>query len=106
MVYFLFGKMLSLLWQIRDIAGLIVSVANTQILKNNLTIWSPCRLTPIANFSRVDPWANFDLNGLVPEKATRHRYNAMTKTWTLDEVLVKIDRTAFDKGAMRECFRM
>ena len=40
MVYLLFGKMLSLLLQICDIIGLIFSVANGQILKNNLTIWS------------------------------------------------------------------
>jgi elongation factor 2 kinase len=46
------------------------------------------------------------LNGLPIEKATRHRYNAISKTWTLDEVIVKIDRKPFDKGAMRECFRM
>ena len=39
-VYFLFGKMLSLLWQICDIIGLIFGVANGQILKNFLTIWS------------------------------------------------------------------
>ena len=39
-VYFLFGKILSLLWQICDILGLIFIVANGQILKNNLIIWS------------------------------------------------------------------
>ena len=39
-VYFLFGKTLSILCQICDIIGLIFSVANGQILKNNLTIWS------------------------------------------------------------------
>ena len=39
-VYFLFGKILSLLWQIWDIVGLIFSVANGQIFKNDLTIWS------------------------------------------------------------------
>ena len=37
-VYFIFGKMLSLLWQICDIIGLISIVANGQTLKNNLTI--------------------------------------------------------------------
>ena len=37
-VYFLFGKMLSLLWQICDIIGVIFIVASGQILKNNLTI--------------------------------------------------------------------
>ena len=40
-VYFLFGKMLSLLWQICDIIGLFFIVANSQILQNNLTIWAP-----------------------------------------------------------------
>ena len=39
-VCFLFGKMLSLLWQICDIIEVIFNVANGQILKNNLTIWS------------------------------------------------------------------
>ena len=38
-VYSLFGKMLSLLWQVSDIFGLIFIVTNGQILKN-LTIWS------------------------------------------------------------------
>ena len=39
-VYFLFGKMLSVLWQICDIIGLIFNVVNGQIFKNNLTILS------------------------------------------------------------------
>ena len=39
-VYFLFGKMFSLLWQIWYIIGLIFIVANGQIMINNLTIWS------------------------------------------------------------------
>ena len=39
-VYLLFGKMLSLLWQICDTFGHIFIVATCQILKNNLTIWS------------------------------------------------------------------
>ena len=41
-VYFVFGKILMWLWQICDIIGLICIVANDQILKNNLTIWSHC----------------------------------------------------------------
>ena len=39
-VYFLSGKMLSLLWQICDIIGRIFIVSNGHVLKNNLTIWS------------------------------------------------------------------
>ena len=42
MLYFLFDKMLSLLWQICHIFGLIFTVANDQILNNNVTIWSRC----------------------------------------------------------------
>ena len=38
MVYFLFDKLLSLLWQICDIIGLILIVAIDQILENDLTI--------------------------------------------------------------------
>ena len=38
--YFLFGKMLSLLLQIWYIIVLIFILADGQILKNNLTIWS------------------------------------------------------------------
>ena len=38
-VYFLFGKMLGLLWQICYTIGLNFIVVNGQILKNNLTIW-------------------------------------------------------------------
>ena len=39
-VHFLFGKMLSLLWQISDTIRLVFFSANGQILKNNLAIWS------------------------------------------------------------------
>ena len=41
-VYFLLGKMLSILLQICDIIVLIFITANGQILKNNLSIWSHC----------------------------------------------------------------
>jgi len=34
--------MLSLLWQICDIIGLIYIVANSLFLKNDVTIWSHC----------------------------------------------------------------
>ena len=40
MVYFLTGKMLSPLWQIGNVFGLIFITANGQILKNIISIWS------------------------------------------------------------------
>ena len=39
-LYFLFGKILIILWQVCDIIGLFFIAANGQILKNNLTTWS------------------------------------------------------------------
>ena len=39
-VHFLFGKILSLLWQICVIIGLVFILENGQILKNNKAIWS------------------------------------------------------------------
>ena len=53
MVYFLFVKMQSLLWQICHIIGKIFSVANDQILKNDLTIWSHCSRTCSCSFINV-----------------------------------------------------
>ena len=50
-VYFLFGKLLSLLWQICDIIGLIFVDANGHILKNNLIIWSHCRCVAICSIA-------------------------------------------------------
>ena len=47
-LYLLFGKMLSLLWQICDIIWLIFIVANGHILKNILTIWSHSRFCVFA----------------------------------------------------------
>ena len=41
-VHFLFGQIVILLWQICYITGLIFIVANGQILKHNLSIWSHC----------------------------------------------------------------
>ena len=53
-----------------------------------------------------DPWANFHIDDLETERCIRHRYNALKKTWTEDEVLVKMEKTTFTNGAMRECFRV
>ncbi|KAL5019070.1 hypothetical protein ScPMuIL_004792 [Solemya velum] len=53
-----------------------------------------------------DPWAEFHLEELEVEKCTRHRYNALKKTWITDEVNVKMERKQFNRGAMRLCFRL
>ncbi|XP_071492332.1 eukaryotic elongation factor 2 kinase-like [Diadema antillarum] len=56
--------------------------------------------------SLEDPWAKFHLEDFTAETATRHRYNAVDKSWVQDEVQVKMASEAFAHGAMRECFRM
>ncbi|KAK7111759.1 eukaryotic elongation factor 2 kinase-like isoform X2 [Littorina saxatilis] len=53
-----------------------------------------------------DPWASFHLDSLETEVCTRHRYNALKKTWKTDDVLVKMEPKAFTNGAMRQCYRL
>ena len=52
-VYFLFGEILNLLWQICCITGQIFIVTNGQILKYNLTIWSHCQSSSGGEFQPV-----------------------------------------------------
>ncbi|XP_054848523.1 eukaryotic elongation factor 2 kinase isoform X2 [Eublepharis macularius] len=52
-----------------------------------------------------DPWAEFHLEDIETEHATRYRYNAVTGEWVEDEVLIKMASQPFGRGAMRECFR-
>lgn len=53
-----------------------------------------------------DPWREFHIENIETETALRHRYNAVRKTWSTDEVQVKVENKAFNRGAMRECFRL
>ncbi|KAJ8612104.1 hypothetical protein CTAYLR_002450 [Chrysophaeum taylorii] len=53
-----------------------------------------------------DPWALHRLHDLPAERVRRHRYDVMGGTWKVDETLVKVERMAFDKGAMRRCYRL
>ncbi|XP_041435179.1 eukaryotic elongation factor 2 kinase-like isoform X1 [Xenopus laevis] len=52
-----------------------------------------------------DPWAEFHLEEIETEHATRHRYNAVSGQWVQDDVLIKMASQAFGRGAMRECYR-
>uniref|UniRef100_UPI0035901CF5 eukaryotic elongation factor 2 kinase n=1 Tax=Myxine glutinosa TaxID=7769 RepID=UPI0035901CF5 len=53
-----------------------------------------------------DPWAEFHLEQINMELATRFRYNALTGLWLEDEVFIKMAKQPFGRGAMRECYRM
>ncbi|KAL8595062.1 hypothetical protein ACOMHN_002040 [Nucella lapillus] len=53
-----------------------------------------------------DPWATFHIDDYETEVCTRHQYNALKKSWKMDEVLVKMEKKAFTNGAMRQCYRL
>ncbi|XP_069066399.1 eukaryotic elongation factor 2 kinase isoform X3 [Pleurodeles waltl] len=52
-----------------------------------------------------DPWAQFHIEDIETEHATRYRYNAVSGQWVEDQVLIKMAAQPFGRGAMRECFR-
>ncbi|CAH8875189.1 unnamed protein product [Trichobilharzia szidati] len=53
-----------------------------------------------------DPWEKFHLQELQEEIAKRYRYSAIKGKWIEDIVHVKIENSSFNRGAMRECFRV
>ncbi|VDP21032.1 unnamed protein product, partial [Soboliphyme baturini] len=53
-----------------------------------------------------DPWLNRNISSLPTELCQRHRYSAVCKKWVSDTVMVKMELEAFDRGAMRECYRL
>ena len=50
-------------------------------------------------------WDEHRLEEKPAERVRRHRYDALTKAWTVDTTLFKVDTEPFDEGAMRICFR-
>lgn len=53
-----------------------------------------------------DPWAKYEIEKIPAERVRRHRYLPTSGNWVIDESLVKIEKTPFDAGAMREVYRM
>ena len=91
-VHFPFGKMLSLLWQICDIIGLVFIFANGQILKNNLAIWSHCYCGVISHSRKI--WILF-----VPVEVTFHStFQIRSKFWPRSPELAR--RTTFRSGPL------
>ncbi|CAH8453829.1 unnamed protein product [Schistosoma haematobium] len=54
----------------------------------------------------LDSWSNLPWDKCPVRCALRHRYSAIKKKWVVDEVQIKMESEPFDRGAMRECFRM
>uniref|UniRef100_A0A1I7Z4E4 Eukaryotic elongation factor 2 kinase n=1 Tax=Steinernema glaseri TaxID=37863 RepID=A0A1I7Z4E4_9BILA len=53
-----------------------------------------------------DPWNPYKIHEFPTKKCIRHRYSAIQKKWTEDEVEVKMHPDSFARGAMRECYRL
>jgi len=53
-----------------------------------------------------DPWQNFHLSDLSEKPAIRHRYDPIKQKWHEDKVRVKMEDTPFNRGAMRQCYRL
>ncbi|XP_003744969.1 eukaryotic elongation factor 2 kinase [Galendromus occidentalis] len=53
-----------------------------------------------------DPFGSFHLEKCETEKVLRMRYNPLKREWVKDEILVKMSREPFGRGAMRECYRV
>ncbi|XP_046380334.1 eukaryotic elongation factor 2 kinase-like [Haliotis rufescens] len=86
---------------------------------NPLPVLQTSILPPVPNVNKLhwlsaikkakemqDPWEVFHIEDMKVERCTRHRYNAIKKTWVQDEVNVKIQDKSFTRGAMRQCFRL
>ena len=76
-----------------------------QPISSKHKMWSKA-LNRIHTRGTVDPWENFHLEDIPVERATRHVYNALSKTWRKDDVFIKLQNEPFANGAMRTCFRM
>jgi len=56
--------------------------------------------------SRRDSWEQYHLDDLETELCYRHRYNPHRAEWTKDQVLIKMEKKPFTRGAMRQCYRV
>mmetsp|Transcript_12989 Transcript_12989/g.30753 ORF Transcript_12989/g.30753 Transcript_12989/m.30753 type:complete len:750 (-) Transcript_12989:61-2310(-) len=56
--------------------------------------------------SDEDPWGKYEIEKIPAERVIRHLYQPLTKTWTMEETIVKMENEPFTHGAMRFCYRM
>eukprot|EP00923_Selenidium_pygospionis_P002049 GHVN01003160.1.p1 GENE.GHVN01003160.1~~GHVN01003160.1.p1 ORF type:complete len:785 (-),score=73.09 GHVN01003160.1:691-3045(-) len=53
-----------------------------------------------------DPWIKHNIQKHPAELIKRHQWMAKSRSWKIDESIVKMEDVPFDKGAMRQCYRM
>ncbi|VDL60897.1 unnamed protein product [Hymenolepis diminuta] len=69
-------------------------------------LWHNAVRKVLKEADKLDPWRDFDLKSTPTLAAVRHRYSALKKKWIKDNILVKVEDKPFNRGAMRECFRL
>ncbi|VDD79826.1 unnamed protein product [Mesocestoides corti] len=99
--------------------GILVKRSDAQSLPTNVCrqnsglscspgakLWQSAFRKVRSRAAELDPWSDFDLKSTPTIAAIRHRYSALKKKWIKDNILVKLEEKAFNRGAMRECFRL
>jgi elongation factor 2 kinase len=56
--------------------------------------------------AKEEPWAKYNIPSIPAERIVRHLYDPVTRKWSTDETIVKIEKEPFTHGAMRFCYRM
>ncbi|TMS36291.1 hypothetical protein L596_003488 [Steinernema carpocapsae] len=75
-------------------------------VKALMELWRNAARRSVRQSLGKDPWRRFMIHELPTKKCIRHRYSAIRKTWSEDEVEVKMHSDPFARGAMRECYRL
>lgn len=87
---------------------------------NPLPVLQTSILPPVPNVNKLhwlsaikkakemqDPWEVFHIENMKVERCTRHRYNAIKKTWVQDEVNVKIqDKVSNSRVSLCPCLKL
>ena len=96
----LVGSSLQWLASLQDHAELRRS-ASQRIIESAPARWRSLTARALA---LPDPWATLKLDELPLERATRWQWTGTS--WVADELLIRCERAAFARGAMRQCHRL
>ena len=94
----------------RDLLALLLDAGHLQLAvarRGARARWQAALKPAIALGAAVtDPWLEYNVHKQPTELAVRWDYDPATAAWASSETLIKMERTPFARGAMRECLRM
>ena len=94
----------------RDLLALLLDAGHLQLAaarRGARSRWQAALKPAIALGAAVtDPWLEYNVHKQPTELAVRWDYDPATAAWASSETLIKMERTPFARGAMRECLRM